>query len=239
MGNVEEKVIKPPIESIRSGSIFRPAKAYVRKILLKSGITALLIYFAMITMTRLIAYGLEYAEPETYVAEEIIKTWLGKVVVLGFIGNLLWLIPLLVLIPIFVKTIEYSVRAKSGEAMPEIYVKEGLFTITVNHVPFRTITNISSKAGVFDRLFGIGSVHIETAGNSNDIKGPEETLEGIVFYEEVRDYILAELRKFRDPYVTGTEVCFPSDAFIPECAKVNKVLMETMKDIKKLLEEKD
>jgi hypothetical protein len=95
MGNVEEKVIKPPIESIRSGSIFRPAKAYVRKIYLKSGIVALIIYFAMIIMTRFIAFGLEYAEPETYVAEEIIKIWLGKVVILGLFGNLLWLIPFL------------------------------------------------------------------------------------------------------------------------------------------------
>lgn len=239
MGNVEVKIIKPPIESIRSGSIFRPSKAYVRKIWLKSGLIALSLYFVAIGLTRIIAYGLEFVEPETYVAEEILTYWMGKVVIMGFLLNLVWLIPVLILVPIFVKTIGYSVRAKSGEAMPEIYVKEGLFTITVNHVPFRTITNISSKAGVFDRLFGIGSVHIETAGNSNDIRGPEETLEGIVFYEEVRDYILAELRKFRDPYVTGTEVCFPIESIRPECAKVNQEILEKMKHIEKLLEEKD
>lgn len=236
MGNVEVKVIKPPIESIRSGSIFRPSKAYVRKIWLKAGIIASLIYASMILSMRLVADLLAFIEPETYVAEDILNTWMGKVVNYGLVVNLLWLVPLLVLIPMFVNTIEYSVRALSGEAMPEIYVKEGLFTITVNHVPFRTITNISSKAGVFDRLFGIGSVHIETAGNSNDKRGPEETLEGIVFYEEVRDYILAELRKFRDPYVTGTEVCFPIESIRPECAKVNKELLEKMKRIEKKLE---
>lgn len=239
MGNVEVKVIKPPIESIRSGSIFRPSKAYVRKIWFKSGLIAILSYIVSIGLTRLIAHGLEFAEPETYVAEEFLKYWMGKIVIISFLGNLAWLIPLIILVPMFVKTIGYSVRAKSGEAMPEIYVKEGLFTITVNHVPFRTITNISSKAGVFDRLFGIGSVHIETAGNSNDIKGPEETLEGIVFYEEVRDYILAELRKFRDPYTTGTEVCFPIESIRPECAKVNEEILARMKNIESLLEEKD
>ncbi len=34
--------------------------------------------------------------------------------------------------------------------MPEVYVKQGVVTVPQKHVPFRTITNISSKAGPFD-----------------------------------------------------------------------------------------
>jgi membrane protein YdbS with pleckstrin-like domain len=123
------------------------------------------------------------------------------------LGNLLWFIPAEILTPIYINSIEYSVISESGESMPEIYVKKSIHTITRKHVPFRTITNISSNVGVFDRVFGLGSVSIETAGYSGSSQtGPEEKLEGIRFYEELRDFILNELRKFRTPNVTTTEL---------------------------------
>jgi hypothetical protein len=40
-------------------------------------------------------------------------------------------------------------------------------------------------------------------------------LEGIVFYEEVRDFILNELRRFKYPYFTGTEIEYPEDEPFP------------------------
>jgi uncharacterized membrane protein YdbT with pleckstrin-like domain len=96
--------------------------------------------------------------------------------------------------------------------MPEIYVKKGLINITRKHVPFRTITNLQSVAGPFDRLFGIGSIEVETAsGSGSSLQSAEEKLEGLTFYEELRDFILMELRKFKDPYVTGTEVVHPEE----------------------------
>jgi membrane protein YdbS with pleckstrin-like domain len=236
MSEVDVKVIKPPIESIRSGSIFRPSKKYIRKLWLKSIESALIIWIGLIFSTYGIAYFLSLVEPEKYIFEIILDNWLVTSTILGLLLNLVWLVPALILIPRYVATIEYSVRAESGEAMPEIYVKKGLFTITVKHVPFRTITNIASKSGVHDRLFGIGSVHIETAGNSPEERGPEEILEGIVFYEEVRDYILAELRRFRAPYVIGTEVCYPDDVVRSHVTSTNQEILYTLKQIKELLE---
>jgi uncharacterized membrane protein YdbT with pleckstrin-like domain len=120
--------------------------------------------------------------------------------------------------------------------MPEIYSKRGIFTITRKHVPFRTITNISSKAGPLDRLFKIGSVHIETAGYSGANKsGPEETLSGIVFYEEVRDFILRELRKFKEPYVTGTEVVYPTEEPVPRMEGLDDEILITLREIRDIL----
>jgi membrane protein YdbS with pleckstrin-like domain len=236
MGSVDVKVIKPPIESIRSGSIFKPSKAFTRKCMAKTTIISLLIWIGLILGTYSLAHFLSMVEPENYPLDTTLAVWIKPVILWGFVLNLVWLIPLLLLTPSYVSTIEYSVKAKSGEAMPEIYVKKGLFTKTIKHVPFRTITNISSIAGVFDRLFGIGCVHIETAGNNAMQRGPEEELEGIVFYDELRDYILGELRKFRDPYVIGTEVCYPSDAILSERDRVNKELLTTLKQIQKFLE---
>ena len=120
--------------------------------------------------------------------------------------------------------------------MPEIYVKRGVVTVTKKHVPFRTITNISSRAGPFDRILGIGSIHIETAGYSgSNQQGPEEKLEGIVFYEEVRDFILSELRKFKSPYVTGTEVVHPTEEPVPRMDGLDDEILITLREIRDLL----
>jgi len=120
--------------------------------------------------------------------------------------------------------------------MPEIFVKKGIINITRKHVPFRTITNISSRAGLFDRLFRIGSVEIETAGYSGATTSAEEKLEGITFYEELRDFILRELRKFKDPYVTGTEVVLPEeDQTVIVEENLEDEILQVLREIRDLL----
>jgi hypothetical protein len=66
--------------------------------------------------------------------------------------------------------------------------------------------------------------------------GPEEKIEGIPFYEELRDYILAELRRFRDPYAIGTEMTFPRDEPIPrmEDSLQDEILL-TLREIRDIL----
>ncbi len=168
-----------------------------------------------------------------------IQTWILPVSFWTIILNLIWTIPALIYMPFEFRNIEYSVKAETGETMPEIYVKRGVVTKTRKHVPFRTITNISSKAGAFDRLFGIGSVQIETAGYSGSNQtGPEVKLEGIVFYEEVRDFILNELRTFKAPYVTGTEVVPRTEKPVPEIEGLDDEILVTLPEIRDLLKNK-
>jgi hypothetical protein len=131
------------------------------------------------------------------------------------------------------------VKAESGDTMPEIYSKRGIVTITRKHLPFRTITNISTRAGPFDRLFKIGAVHIETAGYAGaNQKGPEEQISGIVFYEEVRDFILKELRRFKEPYVTGTEVVIPTEKPVSRMEGLDDEVLLTLREIRDILRHK-
>jgi len=96
-------------------------------------------------------------------------------------------LPSLLLVPLYVKSMEFIVHGD------EIVVKKGLINKTVKFCPFRTITNISTRAGPLDRLFGIGNVQVETAGKSGQSTSPEEKLEGLLLYNEIRDYILSRL----------------------------------------------
>ncbi|MFX1511153.1 MAG: PH domain-containing protein [Promethearchaeota archaeon] len=136
----------------------------------------------------------------------------------------------LIFVPKYVNGILYQVHGT------EVVVIKGLLNKTEKHVPFRTITNISSRAGIYDRLLGIGNVNIETAGKSGTSRAPEEKIEGIRVYKEVRDFILKELRKFRTPYTTTTEVeeerispLSDSRELINELREIKEILIELSK----------
>ena len=211
MAQSEERVIRPPFEQIASGKVFQPTNAFIGKKVLKVGIGLILIWGVI----WLIFLGL--AHP---IIGEILRAAWQPIEILDIVGwemiNFIYSIAVVITlavgtvsIVIYVKRIEYSVLGLSGEAMPEIYTKRGIITITKRHVPFRTVTNVQTRRGVFDRIMGIGTVLIETAGGT---VGPpptgivplllqklgsgnsEERVEGIRFHEELRDYILREMR---------------------------------------------
>jgi membrane protein YdbS with pleckstrin-like domain len=211
----------------------------VYKLLLKNAIVFVLIWLTVILSFVFVA-AMTALDPVNPSAMQIINDYFGEVNLWTIILNLCWFTPAVIIIPRYVQSIEYSVKADTGDTMPEIYSRRGIFTITRRHVPFRTITNISSQAGPFDRLFKIGSVHIETAGYSGaNQKGPEENLSGIVFYEEVRDFVLKELRKFKEPYVTGTEVIPPTEKPVQKMAGArDDEVLATLREIRDILRDK-
>lgn len=234
MNKGKEKVIKPPVNTISSGKVFKPSKRFRNKIWFIGICIAIIVW----TLVNLGYHGIGYlvvTDEGGTLADLLQYSWLVNVIVWGF--NLSWLIPLLILTPVYVNRIEYSVITESGEAMPEIYVKKGLLNVTRKHVPFRTITNISSRAGALDRLFGIGTVEIQTAGFSGQKSrgGPEEKIEGVVFYEEVRDFVLAELRKFRAPYTTTTEVVHPTERVALQREDLDSEMLSLLREIRDIL----
>ena len=233
--NVEEKVIRPPLKQITSGKIFKPSQAFLHKMLFQSVFLFIIIWLMAVLSFVGIAY-IAPTDPTNPGTAKIFSDWIVSVNLWTVVANLVWFLPALIVVPRYFKSIEYSVKAETGDTMPEIYSKRGIITITRRHVPFRTITNISSRAGPFDRLFKIGSVHIETAGYSGpNQKGPEEKISGVVFFEEVRDFILKELRKFKEPYVTGTEVVIPTEMPVLRTESLDDEMLVTLREIRDIL----
>ncbi len=236
-------MIRPPIEDVESGKVFRPSKAFRNKMWFIGIFGALTIWLILASLML----GLGYVAFVIFGADGGVAGYAGWQAMFWGIVNFwywiltaIWFIPAVIAVPIYLASIEYSVIAKSGQTMPEIYVKKGIINITRKHVPFRTITNISSRAGPFDRLFGIGTIEIETAGQSGAAStGPEEKLEGIVFYEELRDFILRELRRFKDPYVTGTEVVLPEDDTVVRVGgNIEDEILSVLNEIRDLLRDR-
>ncbi|MFX1559258.1 MAG: PH domain-containing protein [Promethearchaeota archaeon] len=212
MAQGEGRVIRPPIEQVMSGRVFHPDNAFLYKKWLRVFIILLVIwgaiwlgFFSNPFITQGILTLAEYTE---------------VIILLGWIrvtqyywtaaGSVfaLWIIYTY----IYVKRIDYSLASWEGEVSPEIYVKKGIIQITQRHVPFRTVTNLRTRRGIFDRLFGIGTVQIETAAKSSTAyeggfiamilqkltRGGSgaENIEGVKFHEELRNFILRELRGF-------------------------------------------
>lgn len=230
----------PAIEGITSGKTFRPSKALRNKYWFSVVLVAIMTWFMTIGSVYGISFLVSLNEGWSYTL--FISQWLGVVNYWTIIAELVWLIPALVAIPFYVKSIEYSVITETGEASPEIYCRKGLINVTKKHVPFRTITNISSRAGIIDRLFGIGNVEIQTAGYSGGPRGqtgPEERLEGIKAFEALTRFILAELRRFRDPYATSTEISFPREDTVPRIeGSLDDEILMAIRDIREILRTK-
>jgi membrane protein YdbS with pleckstrin-like domain len=237
-GGSEGKLIKPPIEPIMSGKLFKPSKKFRNKMLLELILVALTLYALILSCWLPIAYLVVLDDGGDF---SLYLDALWMPVNIGYwIFTSIWLAPALILVPLYVRSIEYSIIKESGEALSAIYVKKGVINITRKHCPFYAITNLSSRTGPLDRLFGLGAVHIETAGFSGSSQmGPEESIEGIVFFEELRDAILRELRRFKTPYVTGTETAIPQGTVVQERDHtLDKEILKVLREIRRILKEK-
>jgi len=236
----KEKVIRPPMEDIASGRVFRPHPRFKYKMWVAIFMLPVVLFIFGLVMWLPISYLVILDEGLGFIGYQLyLQQWLWPVLFWYWIINFIWMIPASILVPAYYNTFRYSVISEKGETMPEVFTRRGLITTTERHVPFRTITNISSTAGVLDKLLGIGSVEIETAGSSvrsSGQPGPEEKIEGIVFYEELRDFILRELRKFRAPYATGTEVVMPEEEPVPSLDdSLQDDILRTLRDMRDLL----
>ncbi|MHA1938306.1 MAG: PH domain-containing protein, partial [Candidatus Thorarchaeota archaeon] len=160
----DTRVIKPPSDEFESGRIFRPLPSLRHKKWLKFILAAFAFYgvflFAFFGPPIVTVFVIEFIPLNLYLP---LDSWIVGSQVYWIITPI-WLIPALVWVHLYVRSIEYSVVGWRGETMPEIYQKKGIITITKKHVPFKNITHVKNRVGIFDRLYGIGCVKVETAG---------------------------------------------------------------------------
>jgi membrane protein YdbS with pleckstrin-like domain len=240
MMDSDGKLIKPPIEDVLAGRTFRPSRAFRNKMWFLGIFVAIALWITILGTFALAGYLVFVVAgvggwPSFW---GFFNAWWTLVNTWYWVITAIWLIPGIIWVPIYINRIEYSVIGKSGEAMPEIYVKKGIINITKKHVPVRNVTHVKSVAGPFDRAFKIGTVEVETAGASGIQMGgaAEERLEGIEFYEELRDFIIREMRRFKEPYVTGTEVLQPEDETVIRVGgTIEEEVLRVLYEIRELL----
>jgi uncharacterized membrane protein YdbT with pleckstrin-like domain len=104
--------------------------------------------------------------------------------------NGLWWLVAIVLSGPYYRSLRYEIQDD------EVVVHVGIWTRSVKHVPYRTVTNIQVKRDVVDRMLGTGTLNVQTAGMSGQT-GAEERLVGLANVQEVYASVAGELRRFR------------------------------------------
>ena len=121
--------------------------------------------------------------------DEGIRAFLLAFLISSLVAGGFWVVAQLLVGPYY-NSLRYEVEED------EVIVHAGIWTQSVKHVPYRTVTNLTVKRDVLDRILGIGTLCIQTAGMSGQ-KGAEETLAGMETAQEVYETVAAELRRFR------------------------------------------
>jgi putative membrane protein len=144
------------------------------------------------------------------------------------LAGLWWLVTMILSGPYY-RSLRYEVQDD------EVVVNVGIWTKSVKHVPYRTVTNMQVKRDVVDRLLGIGTLNIQTAGMSGQ-KGAEERLVGLSDVQQVYERVADELRRFRGGMApTQADVEAEPGVALPEGLGA---LLEEVRAIRKSLEER-
>ena len=193
---------------------FKPNSRYLYKLLVVYTAVALLILAGILLLGGLISLD---------------KGRVGLIIIAIMLPlNFIWWICAIILAFPYYRSLEYEVQDD------EVIVRVGIFTHSVKHVPYRTVTNITVKRDIFDRwFFNLGSLNIQTAGMSGQ-SGAEEQLVGLENVQEIYEMVAAELRRFRSA-MSPTQA--ESEGAVPKSDQ-SVDLLEEVKAIRGLLEKR-
>jgi membrane protein YdbS with pleckstrin-like domain len=159
---------------------FIPNARYLTKLRLIITIVALLVLAGGALLGWLISHDKTVDESDVILIYLIVA-----------VADLLWYVPALILSGPYFRSLSYEIQDD------EVIVRVGIWTQSVKHVPYRTVTNLAVKRDILDRgFFGLGTLNIQTAGMSGKT-GAEESLVGLPNVQEVYDIVVTELRRFR------------------------------------------
>ncbi len=75
-----------------------------------------------------------------------------------------------------------------------ITIHKGILTKTHQNIPYRSVTDFILQRSLYDRILGIGSIRIQTAGQSQSATGYEGNMAGLVEYEKLHNQLREKLR---------------------------------------------
>ena len=100
---------------------------------------------------------------------------------------LLWAISIPI-IKLWIKNLEYIIQDD------RITIHKGILTKTQQNIPYRSVTDFALKRTIYDRFLGIGSINIQTAGQSQSASGYEGSLIGLIDHEKLHSEMKEKLK---------------------------------------------
>ena len=164
------------------------------------------ILFVISCLVLLMALLLRLLLPmsEDVTAEEV-SAWVWPIA--GGVIFGLWVIvgPIMV---IWVKNLSYMIDKE------KVTIHKGILTKVQKNIPYRAITDFIVNRSIFDRILGIASIRIQTAGQSQTPTGYEGNLAGMADWKEWHKTLRERLKRLhplseslatQEPVVIATE----------------------------------
>tara|TARA_B100000029_G_scaffold229323_1_gene226867 strand:+ start:2068 stop:2661 length:594 start_codon:yes stop_codon:yes gene_type:complete len=98
----------------------------------------------------------------------------------------------LLLAKIWIQNLKYIVKDNS------ITLFKGILTKTESNILYEKVTDFKLHRGLIDRLLGIGSVQIQTAGQSSTAGQYEGVLSGLLDYKNIHECLSKQIMKGHD-----------------------------------------
>ena len=115
----------------------------------------------------------------------------GNLFGLCVVGWLILMVPILLWIAAFYRSLEYIVDSDS------VKMKKGVFWRKHVIVPYPKITNVDVTQGPVQRMLNIGTIHVQTAGaGGTQGEQAELTLLGVGDLEGLKDTIMERVRRY-------------------------------------------
>jgi membrane protein YdbS with pleckstrin-like domain len=146
-----------------------------------------------------------------------------------------------VYLPLYYDTLTYTIEEDLVVGTRGVFWKKRVT------VPFRKITNIDISQGPVQRLFGLGTIHVQTAGAAGAQAAVAELrIEGMKNFDALRDEILRLLRAFYNQRGPAPADTAHADASVPaadspqgtETAGWQKTVVDELRAIRSLLEKR-
>jgi uncharacterized membrane protein YdbT with pleckstrin-like domain len=190
---------------------FKPDRKYFTKVLF----TQLTISVALIIIMAIIHLIIKMTDGNPETAYII---WLIGILCLF----LMWIFSSLIA-HLWIKNLEYIVHED------RVNIHKGILTKTQQNIPFRAITDFALERTLYDRMLGIGSVKIQTAGQSHQPSGYEGKLGGLIEYDKWHSELREKMKSLHpiSESITITETDKISDV------TVLKQILEELKEVRK------
>ena len=103
---------------------------------------------------------------------------------------LMWIISAPIML-LWIKNLSYFIEGD------KIVIKKGILTKIKQNIPFRMITDFMLERTLYDRWLGIGTIKIQTAGQTQNATGYEGKLAGLINWDELHEKLRSDLTEAR------------------------------------------
>ncbi len=206
----------PPLGAPDSLRVFRAAPGFLRYRLLAWGWKQASAVVGLVSGIFFLRFGLEQMDNLPRILRWLPLAWLEGFEYLAIVGFLLQLPVSFLLVALDYRYRWYLTTDRS------LRIREGLWKVQERTMTFSNIQNVEIRQGPLQRLFGIADLRVQTAGGGGkEGDGDSESsgddlhvghFRGVANAAEIRDAILAQLRRLRDSGLGDPDEAQDADA---------------------------